>query len=139
MPQSARNDTGAEKGYRHLQQNDSNQNGIDGSQYPEHHPAADSDSPTPSDSGPFAPCLKHMQGRTVELHPKSWTRKSMKGVQKSMGKELFSEELKLAVVQYVPIKLTQFIIEILIDCTCVNEFIGIIPPIIFQGTQITKI
>ncbi|WP_206671895.1 hypothetical protein, partial [Flavonifractor plautii] len=36
-----------------------------------------------------------------ELHPKSWTRKSTKGVQKSMGKELFSEELKLAVVQYV--------------------------------------
>ncbi|WP_195308642.1 hypothetical protein, partial [Flavonifractor plautii] len=28
-----------------------------------------------------------------ELHPKSWTRKSTKGVQKSMGKELFSEEL----------------------------------------------
>ena len=25
----------------------------------------------------------------------------MKGVQKSMGKELFTEELKLAVVQYV--------------------------------------
>ena len=39
--------------------------------------------------------------RKVELHPKSWTRKSTKGVQKSMGKELFSEELKLAVVQYV--------------------------------------
>jgi transposase len=38
---------------------------------------------------------------TSELHPKSWTRKSTKGVQKSMGKELFSEELKLAVVQYV--------------------------------------
>lgn len=37
----------------------------------------------------------------IELHPKSWTRKSTKGVQKSMGKELFSEELKLAVVQYV--------------------------------------
>lgn len=37
----------------------------------------------------------------AELHPKSWTRKSTKGVQKSMGKELFSEELKLAVVQYV--------------------------------------
>lgn len=37
----------------------------------------------------------------LELHPKSWTRKSTKGVQKSMGKELFSEELKLAVVQYV--------------------------------------
>lgn len=37
----------------------------------------------------------------TELHPKSWTRKSTKGVQKSMGKELFSEELKLAVVQYV--------------------------------------
>ena len=36
-----------------------------------------------------------------ELHPKSWTRKSTKGVQKSMGKELFTEELKLAVVQYV--------------------------------------
>lgn len=35
------------------------------------------------------------------MHPKSWTRKSTKGVQKSMGKELFSEELKLAVVQYV--------------------------------------
>ena len=43
------------------------------------------------------------QGCSVvpELHPKSWTRKSTKGVQKSMGKELFSEELKLAVVQYV--------------------------------------
>lgn len=39
--------------------------------------------------------------RRIELHPKSWTRKSTKGVQKSMGKELFSEELKLAVVQYV--------------------------------------
>lgn len=39
--------------------------------------------------------------RRFELHPKSWTRKSTKGVQKSMGKELFSEELKLAVVQYV--------------------------------------
>lgn len=39
--------------------------------------------------------------RLFELHPKSWTRKSTKGVQKSMGKELFSEELKLAVVQYV--------------------------------------
>ena len=39
--------------------------------------------------------------RHIELHPKSWTRKSTKGVQKSMGKELFSEELKLAVVQYV--------------------------------------
>ena len=37
----------------------------------------------------------------IELHPQSWTRKSTKGVQKSMGKELFSEELKLAVVQYV--------------------------------------
>lgn len=37
----------------------------------------------------------------LELHPKSWTRKSTKGMQKSMGKELFSEELKLAVVQYV--------------------------------------
>ena len=37
----------------------------------------------------------------IELHPKSWTKKSTKGVQKSMGKELFSEELKLAVVQYV--------------------------------------
>ena len=36
-----------------------------------------------------------------EVLPKSWTRKSTKGVQKSMGKELFSEELKLAVVQYV--------------------------------------
>lgn len=36
-----------------------------------------------------------------ELHPKSWTKKSTKGVQKPMGKELFSEELKLAVVQYV--------------------------------------
>ena len=36
-----------------------------------------------------------------ELHPKSWTRESTKGVQKSMGKELFTEELKLAVVQYV--------------------------------------
>ena len=43
--------------------------------------------------------LSEMSG--VELHPKSWTRKSTKGVQKSMGKELFSEELKLAVVQYV--------------------------------------
>ena len=41
------------------------------------------------------------QSLAVELHPKSWTRKSTKGVQKSMGKELFSEELKLAVVQYV--------------------------------------
>lgn len=40
-------------------------------------------------------------GAPAELHPKSWTRKSTKGVQKSMGKELFSEELKLAVVQYV--------------------------------------
>lgn len=40
-------------------------------------------------------------GPACELHPKSWTRKSTKGVQKSMGKELFSEELKLAVVQYV--------------------------------------
>lgn len=40
-------------------------------------------------------------GSAGELHPKSWTRKSTKGVQKSMGKELFSEELKLAVVQYV--------------------------------------
>ena len=40
-------------------------------------------------------------GAESELHPKSWTRKSTKGVQKSMGKELFSEELKLAVVQYV--------------------------------------
>lgn len=40
-------------------------------------------------------------GQADELHPKSWTRKSTKGVQKSMGKELFSEELKLAVVQYV--------------------------------------
>ena len=39
--------------------------------------------------------------RRIELHPKSWTRQSTKGVQKSMGKELFSEELKLAVVQYV--------------------------------------
>ena len=39
--------------------------------------------------------------RGNELHPKSWTKKSTKGVQKSMGKELFSEELKLAVVQYV--------------------------------------
>ena len=36
-----------------------------------------------------------------ELHPKSWTKEPMKGVQKSMGKELFTEELKLAVVQYV--------------------------------------
>lgn len=36
-----------------------------------------------------------------ELHPQSWTRKPTKGVQKSMGKELFTEELKLAVVQYV--------------------------------------
>lgn len=36
-----------------------------------------------------------------ELHPKSWTRKPTKGVQKTMGKELFSEELKLTVVQYV--------------------------------------
>lgn len=42
--------------------------------------------------------IKNLWG---ELHPKSWTRKSTKGVQKSMGKELFSEELKLAVVQYV--------------------------------------
>ena len=41
------------------------------------------------------------KGEVTELHPKSWTRKSTKGVQKSMGKELFSEELKLAVVQYV--------------------------------------
>ena len=55
------------------------------------------------------PCEQHnaggggCQGRRSrsELHPKSWTRKSTKGVQKSMGKELFSEELKLAVVQYV--------------------------------------
>ena len=39
--------------------------------------------------------------RSRELHPKSWTRESTKGVQKSMGKELFTEELKLAVVQYV--------------------------------------
>lgn len=42
-----------------------------------------------------------VNGGEAELHPKSWTRKSTKGVQKSMGKELFSEELKLAVVQYV--------------------------------------
>ena len=42
-----------------------------------------------------------VNGGAYELHPKSWTRKSTKGVQKSMGKELFSEELKLAVVQYV--------------------------------------
>ena len=42
-----------------------------------------------------------VNGGACELHPKSWTRKSTKGVQKSMGKELFSEELKLAVVQYV--------------------------------------
>ena len=55
------------------------------------------------------PCEQHnaggggCQGRRSrsELHPKSWTRKSTKGVQKSMGKELFTEELKLAVVQYV--------------------------------------
>ena len=54
-------------------------------------------------------CLQHnaggdgCQGRRSrsELHPKSWTRESTKGVQKSMGKELFTEELKLAVVQYV--------------------------------------
>ena len=32
----------------------------------------------------------------IELHPKSWTKKSTKGVQKSMGKELFSEKLKSA-------------------------------------------
>lgn len=42
-----------------------------------------------------------VKAQQTELHPKSWTRKSTKGVQKSMGKELFSEELKLAVVQYV--------------------------------------
>ena len=42
-----------------------------------------------------------VKGKMNEVHPKSWTRKSTKGVQKSMGKELFSEELKLAVVQYV--------------------------------------
>ena len=48
-------------------------------------------------------CSRHsfVEGIRNELHPKSWTRKSTKGVQKSMGKELFSEELKLAVVQYV--------------------------------------
>lgn len=45
--------------------------------------------------------LWDIKGKYFELHPKSWTRKSTKGVQKSMGKELFSEELKLAVVQYV--------------------------------------
>lgn len=45
--------------------------------------------------------LERIKGKNCELHPKSWTRKSTKGVQKSMGKELFSEELKLAVVQYV--------------------------------------
>lgn len=45
--------------------------------------------------------LWDIKGKAFELHPKSWTRKSTKGVQKSMGKELFSEELKLAVVQYV--------------------------------------
>ena len=39
--------------------------------------------------------------RRIELHPKSWTREPTKGVQKSMGKELFTEELKLAVVLYV--------------------------------------
>ena len=48
-------------------------------------------------------CRRHsfVEGIRNELHPKSWTKKSTKGVQKSMGKELFSEELKLAVVQYV--------------------------------------
>ena len=45
--------------------------------------------------------IDFVKGSSSELHPKSWTRKSTKGVQKSMGKELFSEELKLAVVQYV--------------------------------------
>lgn len=45
--------------------------------------------------------VTNQKAKTYELHPKSWTRKSTKGVQKSMGKELFSEELKLAVVQYV--------------------------------------
>ena len=42
-----------------------------------------------------------VKGGEAELHPKSWTKEPMKGVQKSMGKELFTEELKLAVVQYV--------------------------------------
>jgi transposase len=49
----------------------------------------------------FAKTGGAVNGGRSELHPKSWTRKSTKGVQKSMGKELFSEELKLAVVQYV--------------------------------------
>ena len=44
---------------------------------------------------------KYVKGMESELHPKSWTQEPMKGVQKSMGKELFTEELKLAVVQYV--------------------------------------
>ena len=42
---------------------------------------------------------RHILGN--ELHPKSWTKEATKGVQKSMGKELFTEELKIAVVQYV--------------------------------------
>ena len=47
-----------------------------------------------------------VNGGEAELHPKSWTRKSTKGVQKSMGKELFGEELKLAVVQYDIVKIS---------------------------------
>ena len=41
------------------------------------------------------PMGMNVKGGQVELHPKSWTRESTKGVQKSMGKELFTEELKL--------------------------------------------
>lgn len=58
----------------------------------------DSQYPLPS---ACPPCRHKKRAGVNELHPKSWTRKSTKGVQKSMGKELFSEELKLAVVQYV--------------------------------------
>lgn len=49
----------------------------------------------------IASAISLNENRRHELHPKSWTRESTKGVQKSMGKELFGEEFKLAVVQYV--------------------------------------
>ena len=51
-----------------------------------------------SRSGYYSFVKRRSRPQKDELHPKSWTREPTKGVQKSMGKELFTEELKLAVV-----------------------------------------
>ena len=48
-----------------MKQNESNQDGVNNPQYQEHHPAADSNSAAPSDSGPFTPRLKHVQGGPI--------------------------------------------------------------------------